>query len=157
MGAMKEPSATLYEADYYAWVHDQADALRRGDVGRLDLENLIDEVESLGRSEEHQLESRLAQLLMHLLKWEFQSSLRSRSWTSTMKEQRRRLDLLFKRMPSLRPRISAVLEDAYSGARLMAERETGLVIDTFPPTCHYSIEQLLDPQWFPAVDWLPPE
>ena len=54
MGAMKEPTSGLYEADYHAWTHDQAAKLRRGDFAHLDVNNLIEEIESLGRSEERE-------------------------------------------------------------------------------------------------------
>jgi hypothetical protein len=65
MGAMKEPTVDLYETDYYAWTRDQVEKIRRGDLARLDVANLIEELESLGRSEERELESRLEQLLIH--------------------------------------------------------------------------------------------
>lgn len=150
MGAMKEPTSGLYEADYHAWTRDQAAKLRRGDFAHLDVNNLIEEIESLGRSEERELESRLAQLLMHLLKWQYQWIMRSHSWSFTIKEQRHRLELLFRRMPSLQPKVGDVVTEAYSDARMMAERETGLGITTFPVDCPYTVEQVLQ------ADWLPP-
>lgn len=150
MGAMKEPAAGLYEADYYAWVHEQLAALRRGDFGRLDVAHLIEEVESLGRSEERELESRLAQLLAHLLKWQHQPSRRSASWTATIREQRRRVERLFRRMPSLRAKVGEFLQDGYEDARLIAVQETGLDLDRFPADCPYTAGQVL------ADDWLPP-
>lgn len=152
MGAMKEPTAGLYEADYHAWTQQQAALLKRGDFALLDLPNLVEEIESLGRSEERELESRLAQLMMHLLKWQFQPMQRSKSWTHTIEEQRYRLGLLFKRMPSLQPRAGEFAVEAYSDARLMAERETGLMISTFPKSSPYAIEQVLDPAWLPPGD-----
>ncbi len=152
MGAMKEPTVDLYEADFHAWAFDQADKLRRGDVRHLDLVNLVEEIESLGRSEKRELQSRLGQLLMHLLKWEYQGYFRSRSWIDTIREQRRRLELLLDDMPSLQPKVGGVLAKAYSDARLLAERETGLVIKTFPVECPYTVEQVLDGAWLPPID-----
>lgn len=150
---MKEPAAAgLYETDYHAWTQQQAAALKRGDFAAIDLPNLIEEVESLGRSEERELESRLAQLMMHLLKWQFQPMQRSRSWMHTIEEQRHRLSLLFKRMPSLRPLAGEFATEAYSDARMMAERDTGLMINTFPKANPYAIEQMLDPSWLPPGD-----
>lgn len=150
MGAMKEAAAaSLYEADYHAWTLDQAAKLRRGDFGHLDIANLVEEVESLGRSEERELESRLSQLLMHLLKWQHQGALRSKSGTATIDEQRRRVHRLLQKMPSLRGRVDDVIDDAYGDARLLAERETGLPITTFAERCPCSAAQVL------AADWLP--
>lgn len=152
MGSMKEPDLDLYGADFYAWTTDQAEKLRRGDLTSLDLANLTEEIESLGRSEKRELQSRLAQLLMHLLKWECQSLIRSRSWKDTIREQRRRLEFLLSDMPSLRPKVGELLPRAYSDARLMAERETGLAISTFPFDCPYSVAEVLDDTWLPPVD-----
>lgn len=152
MGSMKQPALDLYEADFHAWAVDQADKLRRGALIDLDLVNLSEEIESLGRSEKRELQSRLAQLLMHLLKWECQALIRSRSWTDTIREQRRRIDYLLADMPSLRPKVEDILPRAYSDARLMAERETGLPITTFPFDCPYTAAQVLDGEWLPPVD-----
>ena len=156
MGSMKEPTVDLYEADFHAWAVDQAEKLRRGDLRSLDLAHLTEEIESLGRSERRELQSRLAQLLMHLLKWEHQALIRSRSWKDTIREQRRRLDFLLADMPSLRPKVEGALPGAYSDARLMAERETGLPISTFPLDCPYRAAEVLDDTWLPPVDEPPP-
>lgn len=151
MGAMKEPAASLYGADYYAWVHDQAAALRRGDFARLDLAHLIDEVESLGRSEERELASRLARLLVDLLRWQCQPSRQSRSWLGTIRVQRRAIETLFRRMPSLRPQASEVMADAYGDALTLFHRETGLGIEDLPEACPYTARQVLTSDWLPAA------
>lgn len=87
---------------------------------------------------------------MHLLKWEYQWLMRSKSWTYTIKLQRQRAMRVLKRNQSLRPRLAEILEDAYDDARIEAEKETGLPIKTFPEECPYPIESIL------ADDWLPP-
>ena len=149
MGAMKEPTTGLYRADYYAWVHDQSAALKRGDFKDLDLPNLIEEIEALGASQESELESRLEVLLIHLLKWQYQSVRRGRSWKATIVEQRLRLKRLFRRMPSLRAKLGDFLQEDYDDARVMTANETGLARTTFPVECPYTIEQLMDADWFP--------
>ncbi len=151
MGAMKETTVGLYAADYYAWVHHQAEALRRGDMAGLDIQHLIDEVESLGRSEERELESRMEQLLMHLLKWQYQPATQGPSWTGSIREQRRRLDRLFRRMPSLRAKVGEFLADDYEVARELAAAETGLALDRLPEACPYTVVQILDLEWLPTV------
>lgn len=148
---MKEPAAGLYEADYHAWTQQQAAALKRGDFASLDLPNLVEEIESLGRSEERELESRLAQLMMHLLKFQFQADRQTRSWAETIREQRRRVELGLRRTPSLRPQLAGFVADAYGDARLLAERETRLGIETFPEQCPYTAEQVMTAGWLPPA------
>lgn len=150
MGAIEKPVASLYEADYHAWTQEQAAALRRGDFARLDVPNLIEEIESLGRSEERELESRLAQLLMHLLKWQHQPSKRTNSWKRTLREQRRRIEMLLGGMPSLRPKVGDALLAAYGDALVMFERETGLDIQSLPEACPYTVAQTLTEDWLPS-------
>lgn len=151
MGALKEPTTIgLYETDYYAWTRDQAEKIRRGELARVDVPNLIEELESLGRSEERELESRLEQLLMHLLKWEHQSWKRGAPWTATIREQRRRLARLLKRMPSLRAKVGEFLQDDYELARALAADETGIELATLPVACPYTVEQVLQDDWLPG-------
>ena len=91
MGAVKEPTASLYEADFAAWAQQQADALRERRFDGLDYDNLIEEIESMGRQQRSELVNRLAVLLAHLLKWQLRPEARpahGRSWRLTIKEQR---------------------------------------------------------------------
>ena len=83
---------TNYEIDFYAWTQKQAELLRNKNIDSLDWENIAEEIESMGRSEKRQLKNRLKVLIMHLLKWQFQPNLRSRSWELTIKEQRLQLE-----------------------------------------------------------------
>ena len=81
-------AVTLYEQDFWLWTQTMAEALKSGNFSQLDLEHLADEVESLGRSDRRELQSRLIVLLMHLLKWQFQAEMRAGSWKGTLREQR---------------------------------------------------------------------
>src|SRR5437868_2639214 len=110
----------LYEQDFLAWTEDQADALRRRSVNELDWENLLEEVESLGRQERNELRSHLIVLLVHLLKWRVQPDRRTRSWALSIAEQRREAERLLGENPSLRPISGDILADAYPIARLRA-------------------------------------
>lgn len=143
-------SPSTYETDFYGWAMEQADLLRTRRLNEADLDNIAEEIESMGRSEKRELVNRLAVLLTHLLKWQFQPGLRSTSWRLTVIEQRKRLDRHLKDNPSLKPALSEALDDAYALARLMAQRETGLADTTFPPTCPYSFEQTADEQFWPG-------
>ena len=82
-------NSLLYEQDFYAWANEQAALLRSGRVSDADLEHIAEEIESMGRSEKRELISRLKLLLAHLLKWQFQPTLRGNSWRLTIEEQRR--------------------------------------------------------------------
>ncbi len=134
---------SLYEQDFYRWTQEQAALLKAGALSQLDIENLIEEVESMSRSEKREMVSRLAVLIMHLLKWDFQPELRGRSWELTIEEQRGELFDVLEDSPSLRPQLIETIEKAYRKAVLQAVRETGLSKSTFPETCPYSIEQIM--------------
>ena len=123
----------LYALDFFAWTQDQADALRRRSVNEIDWENLLEEVESLGRQERSELRSHLVILLTHLLKWRYQPERRSRSWALTVAEQRIEAQRVLRDNPSLNPQIADLLTDAYETARLRAARETRRPKAAFPP------------------------
>ncbi len=147
----KEPldRPDLYEEDFYLWTQRMAEALRSRNFDALNLENLLDEVESLGRSDRHALESRLTVLLMHLFKWQFQPGMRSGSWRGTLVEQRTRIRKLLQASPSLRSSLEESMDECYQDARLQAEAETGLAIVIFPEVCEYAIEEILSVEFLP--------
>ena len=137
----------LYKSDFYAWTQQQLALLRNHNLEQLDVVNLIEEIEEMGRREKRELESRLEVLLMHLLKWQYQPGLRSRSWQLTIKEQRLRLAKLLKENPSLKAILADYVISAYALAIISAEKETGL--DTFPVDCPYSAYQTMDEEFIP--------
>ena len=143
-----------YEVDFYAWTRRQAALLREGRFGDLDIENVIEEIEALGRSEKRELESRLRVLLTHLLKWQFQAEQHERygrSWLATIRNQRTELRKLIRDNPSLKTGLNATLGEAYQDARYVAEAETGLSIRTFPEDFPYTIDKVLDAEWMPMA------
>jgi hypothetical protein len=139
----------LYETDFYAWTIEQAKFLKDGVWDCLDISNLVEEIESLGKQQRQELRNRLGILLGHLLKWEFQPSHRSKSWLATIREQRRRIVDLLEESPSLKPYFPEVLEKAYQDGVDLAVRETSLNYNDFPQECFYSLEQVLDSSFFP--------
>ncbi len=141
-------SNRIYEADFYAWSQQQAKFLRTGQLDQLDLENLAEEVEALGRQERRELRDRLAVLVGHLLKWQYQPAKRSRSWQSTLKVQRQEVRRLIQENPSLKPYLSEALANAYDAAVDLAIQETGL--ERFPSDCPYLLEQILDELFLPV-------
>lgn len=140
----------LYEQDFFAWTMQNAQLLREGNLNEADILNIAEELESMGKHDKRALLSRLTVLLMHLLKWRYQASFRSKSWELTIKEQRRQIEKLFKDSPSLKRYLDEVgLDEVFTDALEIACDETGLPASSFPETCPYSIEQLLDKQFFP--------
>ena len=140
---------TLYDRDFHAWTHEMAEALRSSQWEGLDVGNLVEEIESLGRRERQELENRLAVLLGYLLKWQYQSTERSNSWRATIREQRRRISKLLIESPSLKSYRSTALLDAYLNGLDLAIQETNLPDETFPPKCPYEFERATDPDFFP--------
>ncbi|HWB48265.1 MAG TPA: DUF29 domain-containing protein [Stellaceae bacterium] len=142
-------NSVAYDDDFFAWTQEQARLLRAGDFSQLDVENVAEELESMGRSDKRELRNRLTQLLMHLLKWQYQPGFRSRSWTSTIGEQRDQVKESLQESPSLRPTVTTELSKVYRIARIKAAGETGLSEKTFPPQCPYTLEQILSEDFLP--------
>jgi hypothetical protein len=140
---------SLYDRDFVGWTEQIAAALRRGDWAALDVANLIEEVEALGKSDRRAIKSRLEVLLMHLLKWQFQPEQRSRSWQATILEQRLRIAEILEDSPSLKNYWPTVVDAAYDGARKLAAIETGLAVERFPVGCEYSIGQIMNEAYLP--------
>lgn len=136
-------NATAYEADYGAWVALQAELLRKGRFAELDLKHLIDEVESLGRSDFHHFESALKVVILHLLKWDVQTDHRTRSWASSIDAHRGQVLQELKESPSYKARIDEAIERAYGRAYLKAHKETKLPFRAFPETCPYSWDDII--------------
>lgn len=139
-------SAPLHDQDFYAWTRQQVDLLKAGKLAELDIEHLIGEIESMGASERRELINRLAVLLAHLLKWEFQQNFRGRSWQLTIKEQRRQLQRLLNDNPSLKAKLDEFIPEAYGDALILAARETGLEESAFPAQCPYTLDGMLHQQ-----------
>lgn len=132
-----------YDSDFYGWTQEQADLLRSGRLTELDTQNLLEEIEAMGRSERRELESRLQVLFMHLLKWEHQPSHRGKSWQLTIEEQRRKVSRVLSDNPSLKSKLPELMASAYGDAVIGAERETGLERSAFPESCPWTLEQAL--------------
>ena len=139
-----------YDGDFALWSSEQAALIRAGTLDRVDLENVAEEIESLGQSDKRQIGSRLAVLVMHLLKWEKQPEHRSRSWASTIRGQRGDIQRLLDDSPSLRAYPGQALAAEYPRARAAVAAETTVFPELFPESCPYSIGQILDPDFFPG-------
>lgn len=140
-----------YEADFYAWTIEQATLLHDQQWQHLDLENLIEEIISLGKQQRQELRNRLSMLLAHLLKWEYQPQHRSRSWLATIRVQRRDVQRLLAENPSLKSYLQEGLFAAYENSRDLAMGETNLPATTFPELCPYDIDKIWDESFYPGI------
>ena len=139
----------LYEGDFFHWAAVNADLLRAGRFTEADIDHIAEEIEDMGKSQRRALESRLEILLAHLLKWQFQPDGRSSSWRATIRLQRSKINKLLREMPTLRGVALNELEEAYENSVILAASETELPEAGFPPACPFSLEQILDPEFFP--------
>jgi hypothetical protein len=141
--------SSLYEQDFYAWANEQANLLRTGQVSAADIEHIAEEIESMGKTEKRELANRLAVLLLHLLKWQFQPVRRGDFWEATVRVQRRDLTVLLKDNPSLKGKVAESVEQAYGNAVIQTAAETGFPEMTFPAECPWSFDQIMDAAFWP--------
>lgn len=147
--ATKPPPNDLYETDFYAWTQEQARLLRERRFTDLDLDNLVDEVQSVGSSEKREIRRRLKILLAHLLKWQLQPGRRGPSWKRTISAQRNELRAIIEDSPSLRACVMDHVTEAHDGAVVMASEETGIAVGVFSGECPFTAAQVMDLEFFP--------
>ncbi|AFL73157.1 DUF29 domain-containing protein [Thiocystis violascens] len=137
-----------HDRDFYAWALESANRLRAGNLAGLDLQRIAEEIEGMGRAEKHALASHLKILILHLLKWRYQPTLRSLSWQLSIANARDEIAELLEDSPSLTGKLPEILARRYPAARQGAILETGLPAATFPTGCPLTVEQLLDPEYW---------
>jgi len=141
---------TAYETDIVAWAKEQARLLRAGRFDLLDIEHIAEEIEDVGKSEQRELANRMAVLLAHLLKWQYQPERQGNSWARTIREQRRGVLNRLDETPSLQGRLndSRWWDSVWADAVAQATSETG--IDTLPEICPWALAEILGPDWLPG-------
>ena len=144
----EEPQG-LYERDFCLWLEQQAALLREGCFAKLDLANLVEEIEALTRKDKKAVKNNLIVLLTHLLKHEFQPTQRSSSWRGSILEHRRRCVTISKRARAFaRTRPMCSLVPTPTPANRRASRP-GCRSAAFPSQAPYTLEQTLDPKFLP--------
>jgi hypothetical protein len=149
MSSIKQLEQSLYERDFVAWLEQQATLARASQVSRLDLVNIAEELEGMGRSERRALESQLIRLLMHLLKWQYQGSHRTGSWHLSIRDARRQIERILKDSPSLQSYTAEIFAHCYDAARGDATAETNMPVEVFPVRCPYTLKQVRDAEFLP--------
>ena len=143
-------SDDLYETDFVRWAEHNADLLRSGASAEADLAHIAEEIEDLGKNWHRALESRLTQLLAHLLKLTYQPGYPgTRGWRLTVANQRIEIEHLLLNAPSLRPEVARILDEAYAAAAYLASVETELPLTSFPSSCPWNAGEALDRNFFP--------
>ena len=142
-------TTATYETDFYLWTQQQADLLRQGQFNRVDLDlaNIAEEIESMGKRDRRAISSYFQNVLMHLLKWRYQPERRGTSWRLSIRNGRRQIQQLVRESPSLKPQLSAIIQEEYLPARENAADETGLPLTTFPEQCPFTLEQITGDYW----------
>ncbi len=138
-----ETPATRHEEDLYTWVQEQVALLRAGRLTEVDAANVAEELSDVGNEQLDKLESAIAVLTQHLLKWDHQPERRSRSWEATVREQRGRIERVMKKNPGLKSQLQEAIATGYSYGRDRAVAETDFAYSVFPETCPHSFEQLM--------------
>ncbi|MEA3640753.1 MAG: DUF29 domain-containing protein [Lamprobacter sp.] len=149
---MTNPTNRLaeYDGDFYAWTVQTARQLRSGQLDQVNLLQVAEEIEDMGKSDRRALESHLKILMLYLLKWHHQPSHRGVSWRLSIANARDEIAAILRDSPSLRPRLDDLAASRYPGARKQAILETGLASSSFPETCPFSVEQLLEEEDLPS-------
>lgn len=145
-------SKTLYKEDFYLWTQETAKLLKKNRFQELDLENLIEEIETMGRSEKRELESRITRIIEHLLKlvyWTAEKERNLRGWRGTVIEQRRQIQRLLRDSPSLKRLPGEIFLDCYQVARKDTLQKYQLSPKMFPIQCPFTIEEILNPDYLP--------
>src|SRR6202044_2293640 len=138
----KRPAAK--EADLYSWARRQAELLRAGRLSEIDPAAIAEEIDDVGDEQYDKLESSLRVVMLHLLKWDHQPDRRSRSWTLSIREQRRRVLRQLRKNPGLKPLLDEAISEAYEDARDEASSETGLPLTAFPVSRPYEYAEIME-------------
>lgn len=141
--------SALYDQDFYLWLTQTSQFLKTGEFHQLDLPNLIEEIEDMGKSQKKAIKSNLRVILWHLLKYQYQPEKRTKSWRLTIYKHRDRLQDSFAESPSLKNFFQEVFDECYQKARETASQETELLITVFPKICPFSQEETLDKNYLP--------
>lgn len=146
--------ATLYDQDFLKWTEQQAEFLQKGSWEGLDVENLVEELESLGRSEQRELGSYLQVLMMHLLKCQYQPERKTSSWEVTLSHCRDKIQDCLEDTPSLQRFLQDPdwIEKYYRRSRRDAAKEMQMPLETFPTECPYTMVQILNSEFQPDKD-----
>ncbi len=152
---LKMKLSSLYETDYQLWLDQTVAQLQSHDFGNIDLENLIEEIESLGRSDKRAISSYLMRLCEHLLKikyWEAERKTCFRGWKLEVVNFRLQIQAILKDSPSLKNYLNDNFAIAYQNGRKLFLTASELNAELIPEAPEFTLKQTLDEEWLP---WQP--
>lgn len=141
----------LYEIDDYLWLQETIKILRETRLNDLDLEHLIEELEDLVRKDKNRVGNFLEQIIRHLLLlqyWTVEHNRNKNHWRAEIQSFRTQLRKYL--TTNLRNYLTNELNVIYQDALDYVQEKTGFSVD-FPQTCPYTLEQLLDKNWWPIT------
>ena len=179
-GVRQATAAELYRTDVYTWAIEQAGALRRRDFDAVDWDNVIEEIEDLGRSEERSLKSWYAKVIEHLLKLQYRRQWETGpvpGWRTSVNNARREIEDVLRENPGLGGKRDEVFAKAWWKAKADAiaafvNHDMAAIVDeaqyrseqkrlsrswneVLPAGCPYSRAQVEDAHWWPEHRGLP--
>ncbi|MDB9455941.1 DUF29 domain-containing protein [Dolichospermum circinale] len=143
---------TLYDQDFYLWIQTTVQHLQERNLEQLDIENLIEEIDSMGRSEKKELKTPLVVLIEHLLKlqyWIEEKDDNARGWRNTVVEQRRQITYTLADSPSLKAILNDVFLPCYQDAKQDTINKYQLPSNLFPEEPPFSLAQVLNADFIP--------
>ena len=147
---------SLYDRDFFAWTQHQAELLRRAaarePTSDLDFDNLAEEIESLGKRDRRALASQIARIAEHLLKLQYARDEESRpGWENSVDAHRSKARRILADSPGLKGHLATLVSESYEDGRRVAARSLRNELDPalLPQACPYSIDQILDRDWWP--------
>jgi hypothetical protein len=146
-------STTTYDTDFLSWTQEQSRLLRAGQWAQIDQEHIAEELEDMGKEQKLALQSLLRQILVHLLKLDFSPAQAPKGkWAEEIIEFRDQAQARIDATPSLKHHAPELFGKAWQQARRAAEKTFALHHEavTLPEQCPYSLEQVLDSDFFPA-------
>lgn len=154
----KTEGEAAYDRDFALWAFQQARLLQEGRFAELDLANLMEEVDALGRSQKSELRNRLIRLIEHVLKHRHGRNRDPRNgWRRTIREQRRMIRDHLRDNPSLRPQLETLFDAAwpsgvYAALSSFEDYEPHLVDDyerEIPEQPDFTVEDAMRDDFFP--------
>jgi hypothetical protein len=125
--------------------------LRLDAAGQVDIDHVAEEIEDMGKERRHALKSQARRLVVHLLKWEFQPQLRTRSWLRSMASARVEISDVLQQNPSLNAMTPDLPREVYKQAVKLAIADTNLSLNAFPATCPYTFEEIMNDEFLPGA------
>ncbi len=143
----------LYERDFYRWVYENLELIKRGEYSLVDWENLMEEVEYMAKKYEEELKRRLGVYMEHRYKLEnlraFAGGERAGAgWKKSLLNQLVEISRILEDNPSLKNKLPELLQPAWKYAlkRLKAWLiKNHLEPENYhlPKACPYSYEEVL--------------